>query len=102
VLLGLGWMKRPSGRREDDRGALRDINGDSPFTQQPLKFVEVLLQVADKQRRLAGRRYDGRVFRVEGQLDVVRGWGHVVDIQTEEDRGDQSTLSYPSPHASTR
>ena len=27
--------------------------------------------------------------------------GHVVDIQTEEYRDDQSTLSYPSPHAST-
>ena len=30
------------------------------------KFVELLLQVADKQRRLAERGYDGRVVRVEG------------------------------------
>jgi len=97
-----GLDEAPSGTREDYRSALRDINGDSPFTQPPLKVVEVLLQVADKQRRLAGRGYDGRVVRVEGQLDVVRGWGHVVHIQTEENRGDQSPLSYPSPHASKR
>jgi hypothetical protein len=31
----------PSGMREDYRGALIDINGDSPFNQQPLKVVEV-------------------------------------------------------------
>jgi len=76
--------------REDCRGALRDIIGDSPFIQTPLKFVELLLQVADMQRWLPERGYDNRVVRVEGKLDVVRGWGHVVDIQTEEDRGDQS------------
>jgi len=39
----------------------------------PLKVVEVRLQVADEQRRLTGLGYDGRVVRVEGQLDVVRG-----------------------------
>jgi len=70
-----GLNKAPSGTREDYHGALRDINGDSPFTQPPLKVVEVWLQVADKQRRLAGRGYDGRVVSVEGQIDVVRGWG---------------------------
>jgi len=31
----------PSSMREDDRGALGNINGDSPFTQAPLKIVEV-------------------------------------------------------------
>jgi len=31
----------PSSKREDDRGALGNINGDSPFTQPPLKDVEV-------------------------------------------------------------
>jgi len=61
-----GLDKAPSGTREDYRGALRDINGNSPFTQPPLKVVEVWLQVADKQGRLAGRGYDGRVVRVEG------------------------------------
>ena len=71
-------MKRPR-TREVYRGALRDINGDSPFTQPPLKAVELWLQVADKQRRLARRGYDGRVIQVEGQLDVVRGWGHIFD-----------------------
>jgi len=95
-------MKRRSARAKIIAALLRDINGDSPFTQPPLKVVEVWLQVADKQRRLAGRGYDGRVVRTEGQLDVVREWEHVVDIQTEDDRGDQSLLSYPNPHASTR
>ena len=90
------------GTREDYRGALRHINGYSPFAQPPLKIVEVGFQVADKQRRLAGRGYDGHVVSVEGQLDVVRGWTHVVDIQTEEDRGNQSSQRHPRPHASTR
>jgi hypothetical protein len=31
----------PSGTREDFRGALRDINGDSPFNQPPLEVVEI-------------------------------------------------------------
>jgi len=61
-----GLDEAPSGTREDYRGALRDINGDSPFTQPPLKFVELWLQVADEQRQLAGRGYDGRIVRVEG------------------------------------
>ena len=67
----MGLDEAPSGTREDYRGALRHINGDSQFAQPPLKIVEVGFQVADKQRRLAGRGYDGRVFRVEGQLDVA-------------------------------
>jgi len=57
--------KPPSGTGEDYRGALSDINGDSPVTQPPLKVVEVRLQVADKHRRVAGRGYDGLVIRVE-------------------------------------
>jgi hypothetical protein len=32
----------------------------------PLKVVEVGLQVADEQRRLVGRGYDGRFVGVEG------------------------------------
>jgi hypothetical protein len=55
-----------SGTREIYCGALSHINGDSPFGQPPLKFVQLCFQVADKQRRLAGRGYDGRVVRVEG------------------------------------
>ena len=42
-----------------------------PFIQQPLKFNEVRLQVADEQLRLEGSGYDGRVVRVESYLDVV-------------------------------
>jgi hypothetical protein len=101
-VLRVGLDKAQFGTRRNYLRALRDINGDPPFIQPPLKFVEIWLQVADKQRRLAGRVNDGRVVRVEGQLELMRGWGQVVDIQTEEDRGDQSTLSYTSPHASTR
>ena len=36
----LGLDEAPSGTREDYRGALGDINGDSPFIQPPLKVVE--------------------------------------------------------------
>jgi len=67
-----------------------------------MKFVEICLQVADEQRRLAGRGYDVFVVRVEGQLDVMRGCRHVVDIQIEEERGDDSNLSQPTLQASTR
>ena len=58
-------MKRRPAQSEDCSGALGNINGGSPFTQPPLKVVDLLLQVADEQRRLAGRSYDGRVVRVE-------------------------------------
>ena len=68
-----GLEEAPSGTREDKRGALRHVNSDSPDAHPPLKLVEVGFQVADKQRRLARRGYDGRVVCVEGQLDVVRG-----------------------------
>ena len=44
-----------------------------------LKVVEIWLQVADEQLHLAGNGSEGRVVRV-GQLDVVRGWEHVVNI----------------------
>ena len=55
----------PSCTREYYRGALRHINGDSPCTQPSLKVVEIRLQVADKQRRLAILGYDDHVVRVE-------------------------------------
>jgi hypothetical protein len=47
VLL-VGLDESPSGTHEDYRGALRDINGVSPFAQPPLKVIEVWLQVADE------------------------------------------------------
>jgi hypothetical protein len=47
-----GLDEAPSGTRENDRGALSDINDDSPFTQPPLKIIEVRLQIAEKQRWL--------------------------------------------------
>jgi hypothetical protein len=61
-----GLVEAPSGTLEYYRAALGNIYGDSPFAQPPLKVVQVGLQVADKQRRLAGRGYDCRVIRVEG------------------------------------
>jgi hypothetical protein len=42
----VGLDETPSGTREDYRGALRHINGDSPFTQPPLKFTVSLREVA--------------------------------------------------------
>jgi hypothetical protein len=60
------WLNEaPSVTRKDDRCGLRNINFDSPFTQIPLKVIEVLLHVADKQRRFAGHVYDGHVVCVE-------------------------------------
>ena len=55
-----------------------DINDNSPLSQPLLKVDEVWLQVAEEQRRLAGRGCNGRVH-VQGYLDVARGWGHAVD-----------------------
>ena len=62
----------PSGTDEDYRGALKDINGDSPFNQPRLTVVEEWLQVADKQRRLAGRGYDGDLWGGWDLMDYVR------------------------------
>jgi hypothetical protein len=58
-------MKRRS-TRANIIALLLETYGESPFAQPPLKFVEVGLQVADEQRRLAGRGYDCRVIRLEG------------------------------------
>ena len=49
------------------------------------------LNHSSKSLRFAVHGYDGSVVCVECQLDVMRGWGHVVDIQSEEDSGDQAT-----------
>jgi hypothetical protein len=48
-----GLDEAPSGTREYYRAALGNIYGDSPLAQPPLKVIEVGLQVADEQRRLA-------------------------------------------------
>jgi len=40
-VLVVGADEAPFGTLEDYRGALRDINGNSPFTQPPLKIIEV-------------------------------------------------------------
>ena len=66
-------MKRRPARAKIVRLLLDTFNGDSTVAQPPLKVVKLGFQVGDKQRRLAGRDYDGRVVRLEGQLDVVRG-----------------------------
>jgi len=60
-----GFNEALSGTREDDSGTLSYINAVSPFTQPSLKVFEIRLQVADEQRRIAGRGYDGRFVRVE-------------------------------------
>jgi hypothetical protein len=61
-----GLDEVPSGTREYYRAALGNIYGNSPFAQQPLKVVELEIEVADEQRRLAERGYDCRVIRMEG------------------------------------
>ena len=52
-MLLVGLVDAPIDMSEDDTGALKDINGDSPFAQTLLKFVEARLQVADEHLRLA-------------------------------------------------
>jgi len=75
-----------TGTREYYGGALRQNKSDSPFFQPSLKVVKIRFMVADKQRQIAGNGYKGHVLRIECQDDVVRGWGHVVEMQSEEDR----------------
>ena len=48
-----GLNEAPSGSRENDRGALWNVYGDSPFSQPPFKMSEMWLQVADEQHRRA-------------------------------------------------
>jgi len=36
-----GLDEAPSGKLEDGRGVFREINGDSPFVQPPLKVEEI-------------------------------------------------------------
>jgi len=66
-----GFSDAPAGFGEEHRGALRDIDGDPPFTQPQLQVIEVGLQVFDEHRWLMGRGYDSRVVRIESQLDVA-------------------------------
>lgn len=81
-----GFWEVPTDLCEEHRISLRDIDGDPSFSQPPLEVVEIRLQVADEQRWLAKRGYDGRV-PVESQLNVVRWSGKDVYIQTEQDGG---------------
>jgi hypothetical protein len=62
----LGLNEALNGLHEHHRGAIGDVDGNSPLTQPQLKVVEV----ADEQRWLAGRGYDSRIC-IKGQLDVV-------------------------------
>ena len=50
---------------EEHHHALRHVDGVPPFSQPELLVGEVGFQIADKQRWLARRGYDGRVVRVE-------------------------------------
>jgi len=44
-----------------------------------------MLQVADEERSLARRGYDGRDVKVVSQMDVVVWPWHVVDVKTVHD-----------------
>jgi hypothetical protein len=90
-----------AGLCEEHRGNFRDVDGDPPVSQPPLWVTEILLQVGDEQRWLAGRGYEGRVIRLESHLDVVGCRRHVTDIQTEQDGGNYFSLSQAGPHDTT-
>jgi len=45
-----GFWDASTGLSEEHRGALRDIDGDPPFSQPPLQVTEICLQVSDNQR----------------------------------------------------
>jgi len=45
-----GVLDAPTGLGEKHRGALRDIDGDPPFTQPPFEVAEISLQVFDEER----------------------------------------------------
>jgi hypothetical protein len=61
-----GLDEAPSGTREYYRADLETSMAILHSLNQRFKVVEVGLQVADEQRRLAGRGYGCRVIRVEG------------------------------------
>ena len=96
-----GVLHRPTGLGEKKRGALRGIDGDRPFTLPPFEVAEISLQVFDEERCLTRCGYNGRIVRIERQLDVAGSRGHIVHIRAEQDRGNNSTLSYASPHGTT-
>jgi hypothetical protein len=50
------------GSRKHHRGVLRNADGDSPFNEPPFNVAEVVVLLADEQRRMAGRGYDGRII----------------------------------------
>jgi hypothetical protein len=76
----------------------RGLSRDEQFGFRPRQSTSLQLACLVERitRNFGEKRLTGAVL-----LDVVRGRGHVVDIQTEENRGDQSTLSQSSPHDST-
>jgi hypothetical protein len=78
-------------------GALRYADGNPP----ELQSTETGLQVIAKKRRTARRGYENRVVRVLRSLHVVERCGYVVYIQTEEHRGNESTMGHLTPHGTT-
>jgi hypothetical protein len=61
-LIRSGFRDAFTGFSKEQRGALRDIDGDSPFSQPSLSVTEIRFQVFDEQHWLTGRGYDGRVI----------------------------------------
>jgi len=85
LLVGLDEVS--SGPCENYHGALWDIFGDSPFTQPTLKEIELGLQVADEQSRLALSGYDGRDIHVGRQIDMLRGCGLILSMRWAKYKG---------------
>jgi hypothetical protein len=66
-----GVLDTPNGLGEEHSRALRDIDGDSLFTQPPFEVAKISLQVYDEECQLTRRGYDGRIVRIESQTDVA-------------------------------
>ena len=87
----------PSGPREYYRGALREVYGYSPFTQPAFLVIELDFQVADEQRRLALRGYDGRVVRLEGNSTWCEGVGMSLTYTLKRTGEFEPTCATPLP-----
>lgn len=57
--------------------------------------------MADEQRRLSRRGYDGCAVRVDSKPDVAGSRRQVTHVQAEEYGGHWSTLSHSIPHITT-
>jgi hypothetical protein len=96
----LGFRDASNGLSEDNRGALETLMASLHFLSHCSRSL-ICLQVFDKQRWLRGRDYNGCVTHEDSQLYVAGRRRNIVNIQTEYDRGNDSTLNYASLYVMT-